>query len=207
MPFITPHFLPCIPFTFFTVPILYLSLAHNINIISIPFTLPITLSIHINILQRILPPTPTPLLIATNPLHQKCQLYRTTPLYLLQQVCWAPFSWAQYFEKSIFVQPFHVTSPYYDIRLAIDNDNKNYFGEFLIFHHFNNSPIEEAVHTITFPIPFITFKIDPTGKLRNENYEAGQKFCKFAISAMQFEDPATAIKNLKLALHEMGTNV
>eukprot|EP01086_Lenisia_limosa_P016807 TRINITY_DN6993_c0_g1_i1.p1 TRINITY_DN6993_c0_g1~~TRINITY_DN6993_c0_g1_i1.p1 ORF type:complete len:208 (+),score=61.92 TRINITY_DN6993_c0_g1_i1:95-625(+) len=56
-------------------------------------------------------------------------------------------------------------------------------------------------------VPYNPSVSAPAGKLRNENYEAGQKFCKFAISAMQFEDPATAIKNLKLALHEMGTNV
>lgn len=38
-----------------------------------------------------------------------------------------------------------------------------------------------------------------------EDYSQATKFCKFAISALQYEDVPTAITNLEKALHLLKT--
>ncbi|XP_061176293.1 vacuolar protein sorting-associated protein VTA1 homolog [Saccostrea echinata] len=58
------------------------------------------------------------------------------------------------------------------------------------------------------PVPQDTWKppSNPSGvKLKSEDYQKAQKFCKFASSALQYEDPATAIDNLTKALKLLTT--
>jgi len=44
-----------------------------------------------------------------------------------------------------------------------------------------------------------------TGALKPEDYARAMKFCKFATSALQYEDTKTAVENLTKALNLLTT--